>query len=309
MGSYFIKRIFQTIPVILGVITLTFILMYIVLGDPVMSMVGERYDEATIQKLREELHLDDPIWMQYFRFLGNLLHGDLGRSFVTFNPVLDDLLARFPYTLTLALSAMIVSIFIGLSVGILSSLKPNSLLDRGTMMFALAGISAPVFWVGLLLILYVSVYLKWLPPTGYGGIEYLILPAITLGTRSAAFLARMTRATMLDVLQQDYIRTARAKGLPEWKVILKHAFPNTLIPVITIIGVDFGSYLSGAVLTESIFGWPGIGRFALDAILKRDFPVIQGTVLFTALMFISANLIVDLLYGVIDPRIRFERKQ
>ncbi|MCH7732154.1 MAG: ABC transporter permease [Candidatus Marinimicrobia bacterium] len=309
MGSYFIKRIFQTIPVILGVITLTFILMYIVPGDPVMSMVGERYDEATIQKLREELHLDDPIWIQYFRFLGNLLHGDLGRSFVTFNPVLDDLLARFPYTLTLALSAMIVSIFIGLSVGILSSLKPNSLLDRGTMMFALAGISAPVFWVGLLLILYVSVYLKWLPPTGYGGIEYLILPAITLGTRSAAFLARMTRATMLDVLQQDYIRTARAKGLPEWKVILKHAFPNTLIPVITIIGVDFGSYLSGAVLTESIFGWPGIGRFALDAILKRDFPVIQGTVLFTALMFISANLIVDLLYGVIDPRIRFERKQ
>ncbi|MCH8012384.1 MAG: ABC transporter permease [Candidatus Marinimicrobia bacterium] len=309
MGSYFIKRIFQTIPVILGVITLTFILMYIVPGDPVMSMVGERYDEATIQKLREELHLDDPIWMQYFRFLGNLLHGDLGRSFVTFNPVLDDLLTRFPFTLTLALSAMIVSILIGLSVGILSSLKPNSLLDRGTMMFALAGISAPVFWVGLLLILYVSVYLKWLPPTGYGGIEYLILPAITLGTRSAAFLARMTRATMLDVLQQDYIRTARAKGLPEWKVILKHAFPNTLIPVITIIGVDFGSYLSGAVLTESIFGWPGIGRFALDAILKRDFPVIQGTVLFTALMFISANLIVDLFYGVVDPRIRFERKQ
>lgn len=309
MGSYFIKRIFQTIPVILGVITLTFILMYIVPGDPVMSMVGERYDEATIQKLREELHLDDPIWIQYFRFLGNLLHGDLGRSFVTFNPVLDDLLARFPFTLTLALSAMIVSIFIGLFVGILSSLKPNSLLDRGTMMFALAGISAPVFWVGLLLILYVSVYLKWLPPTGYGGIEYLILPAITLGTRSAAFLARMTRATMLDVLQQDFIRTARAKGLPEWKVILKHAFPNTLIPVITIIGVDFGSYLSGAVLTESIFGWPGIGRFALDAILKRDFPVIQGTVLFTALMFISANLIVDLLYGVVDPRIRFERKQ
>jgi len=309
MGSYFIKRIFQTIPVILGIITLTFILMYIVPGDPVMSMVGERYDETTIQKLREELHLDDPIWMQYFRFLGNLLHGDLGRSFVTFNPVLDDLLTRFPFTLTLALSAMIVSILIGLSVGILSSLKPNSLLDRGTMMFALAGISAPVFWVGLLLILYVSVYLKWLPPTGYGGIEYLILPAITLGTRSAAFLARMTRATMLDVLQQDYIRTARAKGLPEWKVILKHAFPNTLIPVITIIGVDFGSYLSGAVLTESIFGWPGIGRFALDAILKRDFPVIQGTVLFTALMFISANLIVDLFYGVVDPRIRFERKQ
>jgi ABC-type dipeptide/oligopeptide/nickel transport system permease component len=161
--------------------------------------------------------------------------------------------------------------------------------------------------VGLLLILIIGVNLKWLPPIGYGGVEYLILPAITLGTRSAAFLARITRATMLDVLQQDYIRTARAKGLPEWKVVLKHAFPNTLIPVITIIGVDFGSYLSGAVLTESIFGWPGIGRFALDAILKRDFPVIQGTVLFAAMMFILANLIVDLLYGVVDPKVRLER--
>jgi ABC-type dipeptide/oligopeptide/nickel transport system permease component len=175
------------------------------------------------------------------------------------------------------------------------------------MLLALTGISAPVFWVGLLLILIVGVNLKWLPPTGYGGVEYLILPAIALGTRSAAFLARVTRSTMLDVLQQDYIRTARAKGLPEWKVVLKHAFPNTLIPIITIIGVDFGSYLSGAVLTESIFGWPGIGRFALDAILKRDFPVIQGTVLFTAMMFIFANLIVDLLYGVVDPKVRLER--
>jgi ABC-type dipeptide/oligopeptide/nickel transport system permease component len=222
-------------------------------------------------------------------------------------PVANDLMDKFPFTLLLASSAMIVSIVVGLAVGIISSLKPNSLLDRGTMLLALTGISAPVFWVGLLLILIVGVNLKWLPPTGYGGVEYLILPAIALGTRSAAFLARVTRSTMLDVLQQDYIRTARAKGLPEWKVVLKHAFPNTLIPIITIIGVDFGSYLSGAVLTESIFGWPGIGRFALDAILKRDFPVIQGTVLFTAMMFIFANLIVDLLYGVVDPKVRLER--
>ena len=307
MATYLIKRILHTIPVIFGVIVFTFILMYVVPGDPVLSMVGERYDEATIQRLRENLHLDDPLWKQFGNYVGNLLKGDLGNSFITMRPVANDLMDKFPFTLLLASSAMIVSIVVGLAVGIISSLKPNSLLDRGTMLLALTGISAPVFWVGLLLILIVGVNLKWLPPTGYGGIEYLILPAIALGTRSAAFLARVTRSTMLDVLQQDYIRTARAKGLPEWKVVLKHAFPNTLIPIITIIGVDFGSYLSGAVLTESIFGWPGIGRFALDAILKRDFPVIQGTVLFTAMMFILANLIVDLLYGVVDPKVRLER--
>ncbi|MFQ6607121.1 MAG: ABC transporter permease [Fidelibacterota bacterium] len=308
MLSYLIRRSLQTVPVILGVIVFTFILMYVVPGDPVLSMVGERYDEATIQKLRQNLHLDDPLWKQFGNYLGNLTRGDLGKSFITMRPVAADLMEKFPFTLLLAAAAMIISITVGLSVGIISSLKPNSLLDRGTMLLALTGISAPVFWVGLLLILIIGVNLKWLPPTGYGGMEYLIMPAIALGTRSAAFLARVTRATMLDVLQQDYIRTARAKGLPEWKVVLKHAFPNTLIPVITIIGVDFGSYLSGAVLTESIFGWPGIGRFALDAILKRDFPVIQGTVLFTALVFILANFIVDLLYGVVDPKVRLERR-
>ena len=307
MATYLIKRVLQTIPVILGVIVFTFILMDVVPGDPVLSMVGERYDEATIQKLRQDLRLDDPLLKQFGYYVGNLFKGDLGNSFVTMRPVADDLMEKLPFTLLLAAAAMAVSIVVGLAVGIISSLKPNSLLDRGTMLLALTGISAPVFWVGLLLILIIGVNLKWLPPIGYGGVEYLILPAITLGTRSAAFLARITRATMLDVLQQDYIRTARAKGLPEWKVVLKHAFPNTLIPIITIIGVDFGSYLSGAVLTESIFGWPGIGRFALDAILKRDFPVIQGTVLFAAMMFILANLIVDLLYGVVDPKVRLER--
>jgi ABC-type dipeptide/oligopeptide/nickel transport system permease component len=308
MLGYLLRRLLQTVPVLLGVIVITFILMYIVPGDPVVSMVGERYDEATIQKLRQELHLDDPLSVQFFRYVGNVLRGDFGRSFITRQPVIDTLLDKFPNTLRLALAAMVVAIFIGVGVGIVSSLKPHSLLDKGSMFLALVGISAPVFWVGLMLVLVVGVYLKWLPPTGYGGIEYLILPAITLGTRSAAYLARLTRASMLEVLNQDYIRTARMKGLPEWKVILKHAFPNTLIPVITVIGTDFGNYLSGAVLTESIFGWPGVGRLALEAILKRDFPVIQGTVLFMALMFILANLVVDLLYGVVDPRIRLERK-
>ena len=308
MVNFIVRRILQTIPVLFGVIVITFILMYMVPGDPVVSMVGERYDEETIHKLRKELHLDDSLPMQFVHYVSNVLRGDFGKSFITGGPVSEELLIKFPNTLILAVASMIIAIITGLTMGIVSSLKPQSILDKITMLFALAGISAPVFWVGLMLVLFIGVFLQWLPPTGFGGIEYIILPAITLGLRSAAYLARLTRATMLDVLNQDYIRTARMKRLPEWKVILKHGFPNILIPIITVIGTDFGSYLSGAVLTESIFGWPGIGRYALEAILKRDFPVIQGTVLFMALMFILANLIVDIFYGIVDPRMRIEGK-
>ena len=308
MVNFIVRRILQTIPVLFGVIVITFILMYMVPGDPVVSMVGERYDEETIHKLRKELHLDDSLPMQFVHYVSNVMRGDFGKSFITGGSVSEELLIKFPNTLILAVASMIIAIITGLTLGIISSLKPQSILDKITMFFALAGISAPVFWVGLMLILFIGVFLQWLPPTGFGGVEYIILPAITLGLRSAAYLARLTRATMLDVLNQDYIRTARMKMLPEWKVILKHGFPNILIPIITVIGTDFGSYLSGAVLTESIFGWPGIGRYALEAILKRDFPVIQGTVLFMALMFILANLIVDIFYGIVDPRIRIEGK-
>ena len=308
MVHFIVRRILQTIPVLFGVIVITFILMYMVPGDPVVSMVGERYDEETIHKLRKELHLDDSLPMQFVHYVSNVMRGDFGKSFITGGPVSEELLIKFPNTLILAVASMIIAIITGLTMGIVSSLKPQSILYKITMCFALAGISAPVFWVGLMLVLFIGVFLQWLPPTGFGGIEYIILPAITLGLRSAAYLARLTRATMLDVLNQDYIRTARMKRLPEWKVILKHGFPNILIPIITVIGTDFGSYLSGAVLTESIFGWPGIGRYALEAILKRDFPVIQGTVLFMALMFILANLIVDIFYGIVDPRMRIEGK-
>ena len=308
MINFIVRRILQTIPVLFGVIVITFILMYMIPGDPVVSMVGERYDEETIHKLRKELHLDDSLPMQFVHYVSNVMRGDFGKSFITGGSVSEELLIKFPNTLILAVASMIIAIITGLTLGIVSSLKPQSILDKITMFFALAGISAPVFWVGLMLILFIGVFLRWLPPTGFGGVEYIILPAITLGLRSAAYLARLTRATMLDVLNQDYIRTARMKMLPEWKVILKHGFPNILIPIITVIGTDFGSYLSGAVLTESIFGWPGIGRYALEAILKRDFPVIQGTVLFMALMFILANLIVDIFYGIVDPRIRIEGK-
>lgn len=309
MIHYLLNRLLQVIPVLLGVIIITFVLMYVIPGDPVVSMVGERYSEETIQQLRQEMHLDDPLPIQFFRYIVNVIRGDFGNSFITGEPVIVLIMEKFPNTMMLAIGAMIFAIIIGLTAGILSSVNPGSFMDRGIMVIALAGISAPVFWVGLILVLVVGVILRWLPPTGFGGIEYLILPALTLGLRSAAYLARLTRATMLDELNKDYIRTARSKGLPKWKVFIKHAFPNTLIPVITVIGTDFGSYLSGAVLTESIFGWPGIGRLALDAILKRDFPLIQGTVLFMAIMFVMMNVLVDMLYGVVDPKIRLERSE
>ena len=218
-----------------------------------------------------------------------------------------EILDKFPNTLILAVAAMTVAVLIGGSRGMVACLVPGSWIDKTIMVLALTGVSAPVFWTGLIFVLVFGVYLGWLPPTGYGGVEYLILPAFTLGLRSAAQITRLTRSAMMDTLGQDYIRTARSKELPWWKILLKHALPNSLIPVLTVIGTDFGSYLSGAVLTESIFGWPGLGRLTLEAILKRDLPIIQGTVLFMALMFICVNLVVDILYGIIDPRIRAER--
>jgi len=223
---------------------------------------------------------------------------------MTDRSVMSDLLQKIPFTLQLAFSAMLLATIFGVLLGIFSALKKGSIWDRLTIIISLSGISAPVFWIALLLILWVGVHLQWLPPTGYGGLSFLVLPAIALGTRSMAMLARTSRAFMLDVLNEDYMRTARAKGLSETKVIFKHGLRNALIPLITIVAMDFGSYLSGAVLTESIFGWPGVGRFALNAIMKRDFPVIQGTVLFMAVIFVFINIIVDILYAWTDPRVR-----
>ena len=308
MIQYVIKRVLQTVPVLFGVIVITFVLMYLIPGDPVVSMVGERYDEKTIEILREELGLDEPILHQFINYVTSVCHGDLGKSYVTGEEVMGSILERFPRTIILAITAMIVAIILGLTMGMLSSLRPESALDKTIMFLSLAGISTPVFWLGILFMLFFGVYLNWLPPTGFGGIKYIVLPAVTLGIRSAAYIARLTRATMIEVFEQDYIRTARMKNVSEGRILIKHGLPNILIPVITLIGTDFGSYLSGAVLTESIFGWPGIGRFALDAILKRDFPVIQGTVLFMAIIFIITNLLVDICYGFIDPRIRMEEK-
>ena len=302
--SFIVKRLLQGIPVIIGVLTISFLLMTVAPGDPVLAMVGDYYDEATLESLREELGLNESLPMQYVQFMGKIFSGDFGKSFMTDRSVMSDLLQKIPFTLQLAFSAMLLATIFGVLLGIFSALKKGSIWDRLTIIISLSGISAPVFWIALLLILWVGVHLQWLPPTGYGGLSFLVLPAIALGTRSMAMLARTSRAFMLDVLNEDYMRTARAKGLSETKVIFKHGLRNALIPLITIVAMDFGSYLSGAVLTESIFGWPGVGRFALNAIMKRDFPVIQGTVLFMAVIFVFINIIVDILYAWTDPRVR-----
>ncbi|HOP55502.1 MAG TPA: ABC transporter permease [bacterium] len=306
MINYIIRRLLLTIPTIIGIITITFLLMYVVPGDPVRILMGQRGDPETIAMIRKQMGLDDPLPVQYFRFLGNILRGDFGRSYATNRPVLPEILSRFPATLKLALASMLVASIIGLTAGIVSATKQYSFFDYSSMVVALMGVSAPVFWVGLLLMWIFGYTLGWLPISGYGGVSYLILPAIALGVRPAAYIARMTRSSFLEVLRQDYIRTARAKGLPERRVIYVHAMRNTLITVITVLGMELASLLSGAVLTETIFAWPGIGRLSVDAIIKRDHPMVQGTVLFTAIIFIFANLIVDISYAFLDPRIRYE---
>jgi ABC-type dipeptide/oligopeptide/nickel transport system permease component len=304
--SFVVKRLLMLVPVLFGVATLTFILMYVVPGDPVRALAGERYDEETLARMRTELGLDRPLVVQYAAFLGRLARFDLGRSFVTRRPVAEAIRERFPKTLELALSAMALAIVGGIVIGTIAAWGRHPVISRILMTGSLVGVSMPVFWLGLLLIYLFAIKLRVLPPSGYGGgsIRNLILPAFTLSFASMATIARVTRSGMLDALGEDYVRTARAKGLGERVVLGKHVLRNALIPVITIAGADFGSYLSGSVLTESIFGWPGLGRFVVQAILKRDFPVIQGAVLFMAVLFILVNLAVDLSYGAIDPRVR-----
>ncbi|NIO00896.1 MAG: ABC transporter permease subunit [Candidatus Latescibacteria bacterium] len=310
MLHYTIKRILLFLPILLGVATITFFLLYILPGDPVLSMVGERYDEETIQKLREEMHLDKSVGVQYAHFLKKLAKLDFGRSYVTGEPVWDSIWKRFPYTFRLAVAAMAISVVLGISAGVLAAWKWGGTVDHVAMGVSIVGISMPVFWLGVLLIYLFSIKLHLLPPSGYGGGSpaYLILPAFTLAQASAAYVARITRSSMLDEVREYYIQAARAKGVPERKVLVKHALRNALLPIITVVGTDFGSFLSGAVLTESIFAWPGLGRFTLDAILKRDIPAIQGAVFFMAVVFMVINLAVDLSYAWVDPRIRTGRR-
>jgi ABC-type dipeptide/oligopeptide/nickel transport system permease component len=296
----------MTAPTLFGVLVAAFLLLNVAPGNPVMAMVGERADSATIARLRAELRLDDPLPAQFGHYVWGVLRGDLGRSYVTQRPIARDLAERFPKTVELALAAMTLAAGCGITLGLVSAVRPGGAVDRLAMLLSYIGVSFPVYWVALLLILVFAVALRWLPPSGSGGLAYLLLPALTLGMRSIAFLARMTRSAMLEVLGSDFIRTARAKGLAERVVVLRHGFRNALIPVITVLGLDTGNYLTGSILTETIFGWPGLGRYVLAAIEKRDLPAIQGSILFMSLVFVVVNFVTDVLYAQADPRIAYD---
>ena len=306
MLSLLARRLLLAIPTLAGVLVVVFLLLYVAPGDPVQAMVGERADAETIARMRAELRLDDPLHQQFFHYLGGVLRGDLGTSYITQRPILKDLMQRFPATLQLATAAMIFATVLGVLIGIYGAWRPGTWFDRFTTLGAYLGVSFPVYWVGLLLILIFAVGLRWLPPSGSGGFVFLILPAVTLGMRSVAFLARMTRAAMQEILRSDFIRTARAKGLGEAGVVLNHGLRNALLPVITVLGLDFGSYLTGSILTETIFSWPGVGRYVLNAIEKRDLPAVQGSILFLSLVFVLVNLITDLVYAKVDPRVAYD---
>ena len=306
MALYILKRILLFIPTLLGITLITFILMQSLPGDPALGMAGERANPETIALIRAELGQDRPLPVQYFGYLKLLAGGELGRSYYTNRKVADDLLQKFPNTLKLALAAMFCASILGIGLGVFAASKRGTNWDRFITLLSVGGISIPVFWLGLALMLLFAFYLRWLPPSGMGNGNplYLILPAATLGTFSLSYIVRVTRSSMLETLSQPYVAAARAKGLSEPKVVLKHALKNSLIPVVTLIGLDLGSYLSGAVLTETIFGWDGLGRYALDGILKRDYPVIMGVVLFGAMIFVTMNLLVDISYHFLDPRVR-----
>jgi peptide/nickel transport system permease protein len=308
MRTVVLRRILFILPVIWGVSTFVFLIIHLIPGDPIDLMLGETANIVDREALRRQLGLDRPLWQQYLTFLQRAVRGDLGHSLHNRRPVSTLIGERSPATAALAGAALVVAIVLALPLGVLASLRPHSWLDTVSMLLALIGVSMPNFWLGPLLILGFSLHLGWFPVSGRGdgSIVYLILPALTLGTAMMAILTRMTRAGMLETLREDYIRTARAKGLVEWIVVGKHALGNTLIPLVTLIGLQGGALLSGAVITETIFAWPGLGDLTIRAIQQRDYPVVQGCVLVIALTYVVANMITDVVYAVLDPRIRFE---
>jgi peptide/nickel transport system permease protein len=303
MTAYVLRRVLQVVPVLIGVSILAFLMSHLVPGDPVSVMLGQHGTAEDAARLREELGLNDPIYVQYGRFVWHAVQGDLGRSIRSGQPVLTEIQERFGTTLTLTAVSVVVATIVGMSLGIAAATS-GKMGDAAIMAFALLGISMPYFWSGILLILLFGLKLGWLPVAGSGP-KALVLPAITLAAPAAAVLARMTRSTMLEVLNQDFVRTARAKGLREQIVVVRHVLKNALIPVVTIIGLQFGGLLSGSVIVESVFSRPGLGRYTVTAIEARDFPQIQGIVLVTAAIYVFVNLAVDLLYAVLDPRIRY----
>lgn len=306
MYAYLARRLLATIPVLFGVSLLVFSMLHLVPGDPVKMMLSEfQTTPEQLAKLRSQLYLDKPLPVQFARFVRGAVTGDLGYSIRTKRPVTAEIAANLPSTLELAVTGLAIAMVIGVTLGVLAAVKQHTWLDAGSMFFALIGVSMPSFWLGLLLIFALSLKIKLFPATGGGDVKHLVLPALTLGLSASAIIARLTRSSMLEVLRQEYITTARAKGLREGHVILGHALKNALIPVVTIFGLQFGQLLAGTVVIETVFGRPGIGRLVVDAILAKDFPLVQGIVLFVAVSYVLVNLIVDLLYALIDPRIRY----
>ncbi|MBP2646152.1 MAG: ABC-type transporter, integral rane subunit [Firmicutes bacterium] len=332
MANYIIRRLLLLIPILLGVSLATFVVMHAFTTDPTEIILGQHATAEKVAALRIELGLNKPIYVQYWDYLSSALQGDLGRSVITKTSITAELVKRFPATVELSLVAMIIASVVGIVAGVISAVKQNSVWDYGTMVAALLGVSMPIFWLGLMMIILFSVILGWFPASGRIGIglepehitglyvldalmtgnlssfwdafKHLVLPGIALGAYSAAIIARMTRATMLETIRQDYIRTARAKGLKERVVIVKHALRNALIPIVTVIGLQLGQLMAGAVLTETVFSWPGIGSYVVDGIMASDYPRVQGTVLLIGTIYVLANLAVDIMYSYLDPRIQ-----
>ena len=306
MLTWVARRVLAVIPVLFGVTLAVFSMLFLVPGDPVKMMLAEFVTNPDqVAAMRAQLHLDEPLPQQYARFVGNALRGDLGTSIRSRRPVATEIGENAGSTALLAVASMLVAIALGVPLGLLAALWRNSWLDVGSMAVALLGVSMPSFWLGLLLIFAFSLHLGWFPATGGGDLLHLVLPSVTLGTIASAIIARLTRSSMLEVLGQDYVRTARAKGLAWWSVVVRHALKNALIPVVTIFGLQFGNLLAGAVIVETVFSRPGLGRLIVGGILAKDFPLVQGTVLFVATVYVLINVVVDVAYAFIDPRIRY----
>ncbi len=313
MLRFIVRRIILIIPVCFGISVLVFLLIHLVPGDPARVMLGLQANEQKVAEIHKELGLDRPLPVQYADWLGHLLRGDMGESYLTGESVAGAVFGRMPATLTLTVAAFLTSLLIAIPIGIISATRPYTRTDYGAMLFTQLGVAIPEFWLGIMLILVFSLYLGWVPPSGYtsiwddpaGWFKHLILPAVTVGVINAAVLTRFLRSSMMEVMHQDFIRTARAKGVVERQVIALHALKNALIPTVTVIGLQFAFMLGGVVVVEVIFAWPGVGRLALDAIYRRDYPMVQGSVLAVALTFVVINLIVDVLYAYLDPRIKY----
>jgi peptide/nickel transport system permease protein len=303
---YLARRLLLTIPVLLGVATMVFALIHLVPGDPAQSMLGDTASPADVQRLRENLGLDDPLLVQYGKFMSGIARGDLGTSFRYGTPVTQEIRSRLLRTLQLAVAAMAVAILFAIPLGIIAAVYRGTAIDHSAMTLALAGISMPNFWLGPLLAILFAVTLGWLPVAGTGSPLHLVLPAATLGAALSAILARMTRASLLEELRELYVLSARARGVSRVRAVLRHAFRNSLIPIVTIIGLQFGAVLTGTIITETIFAWPGVGRLLIQAINFRDYPLVQGCILFISFTYVMVNLLTDLTYGWLDPRIRFE---